>query len=70
MTPIKRYFLYLRYYHELSRMEIYAICLPYQRKWANEHKYASITELQAFSRGFASMYRQIYAKSKMAALGL
>ena len=68
MTPIKRYFTYLKFYHELSRMEIYAICLPYQKKWAREHLYASITELQAFSRGFASMYRRNYAKSKMAML--
>lgn len=65
MTTIKRYFLYLKYYNELKRKDIFAICLPYQVRWANEHKYASITELQAFSRGFATVYRRIYAENKL-----
>jgi len=70
MNPIKKYFIYLRFYHELSRQEIHAICLPYQREWALSNPYKSITELQAYGRGFASKYRQIYAQRKMAMLEL
>jgi hypothetical protein len=70
MNPIKKYFIYLRLYHQLSRQEIHAICLPYQREWALSNPYKSITELQAYGRGFASKYRQIYAQRKMAMLEL
>jgi len=70
MTRFKNYLIYLRFYHELSRKEIHAICLPYQEKWARENPYKSITELQAYGKGFALMYRRIYAQSKMAMLKL
>jgi hypothetical protein len=61
MTPIKRFWLYWKFYNELKQTEIDDICRPHLLA-------AKIRDLgvqMRFKNSFNARYRDIYAKNKL-----